>query len=69
MVSLKRRLLRFVLLVVVPPLLGALAVWASEQMEARRGSSAVSSALRHGGHALQRTPPRSRAIGSYRVGT
>jgi hypothetical protein len=55
-VFLRRRLIRFVLLAVAAPLLGALALWASERMEAERGRSHVSSGLRVAGHLLRRVP-------------
>jgi len=55
----KRRLLRFVLLAIAAPLLGTLAVRASERMEAQRGgASPLSSALRRSGTALSRTRRR-----------
>jgi hypothetical protein len=57
---LKRRLVRYLLLAVAAPLLGALAVEASERMEAQRGASPVSTALRKTGNALSRTRGRRR---------
>jgi hypothetical protein len=51
--GIKRRLLRWVLLVVVPPLLGALALWMSERMEAEKGPTRLSTGLRHTGHVLR----------------
>ena len=53
----KRRLLRLVLLMVVLPVLGAVALRLSERMEAQRGATPLSSALRRAGLALRRTPP------------
>jgi hypothetical protein len=51
--GIKRRLLRWVLLVVVPPLLGALALWMSERMEAQKGQTRLSQGLKHTGHILR----------------
>ena len=53
----KRRLLRLVLLMIVLPVLGAVALRLSEEIEARRGATRLSSALRRTGFALRRTPP------------
>ncbi len=56
MVFLRRRLLRFLLLAIAAPLLGALAVRTSERMEAQRGgASPLSSGLRRAGTMLSRT--------------
>jgi len=52
---LKRRLLRFVLLAIAAPLIGALAVRISDRMEAERGASTASSMLRRGGNLLRRS--------------
>ncbi|HVM66457.1 MAG TPA: hypothetical protein VMU14_16425 [Acidimicrobiales bacterium] len=52
--GIRRRLLRWALLVVVPPLLGALALWMSERMEAQQGPTRLSQGLRHTGHVLRR---------------
>jgi len=61
MVFLKRRLLRFVLFMVAAPLVGAFAIRLSERMEAERGASHASSALRRAGYALRRVPPARRS--------
>jgi hypothetical protein len=56
--GIKRRLLRWVLLVLGPPLLGALALWLSERMEAEHGTTRLSSGLRHAGTFLRHRQPR-----------
>jgi hypothetical protein len=56
MVFLKRRLLRFLVLAVAAPFLGALALRMSERIEADRGRSHLSSGLRMAGHLLRRAP-------------
>jgi hypothetical protein len=51
---LTRRLFRFVLLVVVPPLLGAIALEVSDRLEARNGATHLTVGLRQAGRLLRR---------------
>jgi hypothetical protein len=53
---LRRRMVRFLLLAVAAPMIGALALRASDKLEDRRGPTTTAKGLRMLGSFLKRTP-------------
>ncbi|MDQ6615382.1 MAG: hypothetical protein M3083_11710 [Actinomycetota bacterium] len=53
---LRRRLIRYLAVAVLLPLIGALAIKASNELEQRRGKTISSRALRKAGQVLNRKP-------------